>query len=168
MPTWDEANLQRIMRDNPDLAAVNQPAKVHDDVKSKPVSPEVIPPGGPVRQAMVDPDPPFRSKTEAAAWAYFQMTYKPVACFYEAVILKLPGGNYTPDFCALVRNDESGVVEQWFIEVKGRGGFQALGSGRSSLRVLREVALHPRHRWRGRFFALVKQKDGWKIKEFGR
>lgn len=110
------------------------------------------------RLAYVDPAPAFKSKTEARAWRWVDR-FNPVAKFYELVMFRLPGGNYTPDFLLVMPN-----AEKWYIEVKGKGEFKAYQSGRSSKKALKEAA----HRlaWDGRWFVLIeKPGGGWHLEE---
>jgi hypothetical protein len=74
---------------------------------------------------------------------------------YEPMVFRLPSGNYTPDW--MVRREDGTIV---FIEVKGRGGFDAHQSGRSSRKSLKEAAYH--YDWLGEWIVLVKAgPDTW-------
>lgn len=100
----------------------------------------------------------FRSKTEERAWYEWVLNQGAAKCLYEPLVFHLLGGNYTPDF-VLVFPDGS----MWFIECKG--SWSAYQSGRSSKRNLKQAAVE--FGWIGRWFALLPDKRGWRVEEFG-
>lgn len=103
------------------------------------------------------PGPHFKSQLEARAWREWVPGQGAVHALYEPLILKLSGGNYTPDFGLLMP-----TAELWLIEVKG--AWRAHQSGRSSKRNLRQAAVE--FAWLARFFALLPAgRHGWNFTE---
>lgn len=145
---WTDKELLAKLRENPDVE----------------IDAQMAPRAGVVARArmdMIDPSPAFRSKAEARAWRWVD-TLEPVRKWYEPLILRMPSGNYTPDFALLMPNGEV-----WFIEVKGAGAFKAYQSGRSSKKSTREAAYH--FAWLGRMWVLIekpiKNGGGWYLEE---
>lgn len=126
MTTW---NLDKLMRDNPDLAAANAEVVPYDwshslhphsgvSVASVPVLPlemdeMAVPPSMATAVGQR-----FSSKTErlAATWLVEQGVYGWIA--YEGMKFSIPSGVYTPDFVALKDG------ELHFFEVKHETGMK--------------------------------------------
>ena len=95
----------------------------------------------------------FKNQTERESMRYLLSKYEPRRLLYEPMLIRLPGGNYTPDWLMEMRD---GTLV--FIEVKGTGGWGAHRSGRSSQKALKEAAYHMT--FIAEFRLLTKQKDG--------
>lgn len=96
----------------------------------------------------------FKSKTERASLGYLLEKYSPDLLLYEPIILRLPGGNYEPDWLMKIGSEVT------FIEVKGERYMKAYGSGRSSRRAQKEAAHW--YGWLGHWVLLIKGKGEWR------
>lgn len=117
-----------------------------------------------LRPSLINPEPDFKSQTERRAWAYVDtLDPPPLEKWYEPLMFRAAGGNYTPDFMLFMPGGEL-----WFIEVKGAGKFRAHKSGRSSKKALKEAAHN--FAFMGRWFSLVaipkKDGGGWLLDEY--
>ena len=76
---------------------------------------------------------------------------------YEPIILRLPGGNYTPDW----------LLGAWcyvyMIEVKGTGGFRSHQSGRSSRIQLATAARFVEEAFGWSTLLMKKTPTGWEV-----
>lgn len=103
------------------------------------------------------PGPKFKSHLEARAWREWMPQQGAVLALYEPLLLKMNGGNYTPDFVLLMPS-----TELWLIEVKR--SWKAHPSGRSSKRNLQQAAVE--FAWLGRFFSLLPEgRQDWNFTE---
>jgi len=135
------------MKLSPDVLALNPSLKGR--ALSRPPSAEPVEASKgrlSLRLDKLHPEPKFRSNTERRAWREWLPGQGAVAAFYELITVRLPGGNYTPDFDLLMPDGEL-----WLVEVKG--SWNAYQSGRSSKKSLKEAA--KTCAWLGRWFSLM-------------
>lgn len=155
MPNYSEAELAQLLAQGNvtvDGEEKRQPVPVANPPRPKKAKREKA--GIPVPKENCLKDTVFKSKTEHDALLYLLERYKPRRLLYEPILLRLPSGNYSPDFMMWLRD---GSV--MLIEVKGAGGFKAYQSGRSSAKSLKEAAYHYTDLL-GSFMLLVKKKGG--------
>lgn len=112
-------------------------------------------------QAKIDkPEIKYRSRTEERAHQWLSDNTDAIEILYEPIMVRMPSGNYTPDFMLRMP-----TRELWFVEVKGN--WKAYQSGRSSKKSLIEAS--KTYWFLGRWFSLVsipkKRGGGWEFKE---
>jgi predicted nuclease of restriction endonuclease-like RecB superfamily len=154
-----EAELSKILASNPELQIVD------DGYTMKEIR---IPSRDEILQSIMDdtsriqtiknpPEIKYKSETEARAHEWLRQMEDCVEVLYEPIMVRMPGGNYTPDFLCRMDNRE-----QWFVEVKG--SWDAYKSGRSSKKSLKEASKV--YWFMGRWFSLLPVKGGgWNMEE---
>lgn len=159
MGNLTEAELSEILASNPELQIVD------DGYTMKEIR---IPSREEILQYMTDervkaraeedkPGPKYKSKTEEKAHEHLRKAVANIEVLYEPIMVRMPGGSYTPDF--MIRRPDR---ELWFVEVKG--SWDAYKSGRSSKKALKEASKV--YWFMGRWFSLLPVKGGgWNMEE---
>lgn len=174
MPRLSEEELKAMVAKNPDVTIEDNGkpmgdkpefefktmkqivAEVGEGVRAREYEKEA----GPMLTIEHEPGPKYKSATEKRAHRWLEENTDAIEVLYEPIMVRMPSGNYTPDFVCRMPDRTL-----WIVEVKG--DWKAYQSGRSSKKSLIEAS---RTFWfLGRWFSLVsiakKRGGGWDFKE---
>lgn len=158
-----QEELRKVLADNPDLVLEDDGVPMGEAPKLPTSVREILTQFNREYRAQAiedEPGPKYKSKTEERAHDWLLEETKCLEIYYEPIMVRMPSGNYSPDFMLRMPNREL-----WFVEVKG--DWKAYQSGRSSKKSLIEAS---KTFWfLGRWFSLVsipkKRGGGWEFKE---